>query len=281
MNSRSGIWNLKQSRDALAAASYGKIPQIDTITGIPILKGDDGGLITIAGLRFGTIQGRVVFTSGATVAVVTATPNAEENLIENVPVPTSITALADGATVNIKFVTGEIESNSFAVTVSNPTLGAAYGGGFYSGTIDIGGGTCYLLIVAPNATGCTATAWKTTNTATSGTASCVNGFTNTYPALNNVVHPAGNFTATRTIGGFTDWYLGAVIEMMNLYSNKSSLPAGEGWSTVRSYWTSTEFSAGGACFINMQTGVPAYYDAKTYYFSATRRARAIRRVPKP
>jgi hypothetical protein len=82
---------------------------------------------------------------------------------------------------------------SFAPT----TLGQSFEGGFYMGTI-AAAGTTYYLLVAPNATGCACCQWKTSNTSTSGTCSLVDGYANTYPALENSTHPAGNWTATST-----------------------------------------------------------------------------------
>jgi len=64
--------------------------------------------------------------------------------------------------------------------------------------------------------------------------------------MENTSHPAGNFTATRTIGGFSDWYLPAVEELQVFYDNGASttapgdpLPSGEDFAGA-SYWSSTE-----------------------------------------
>lgn len=123
------------------------------------------------------------------------------------------------------------------------SLGQSYCGGYYTGTI-CAASTCYYLIVAPNASGCAWCQWKTTwslsgvcNNADQG----VNGFNNTYSHLANAAHPAGNFTATRTIGGYTDWYLPAASELtvMQGLSARCSMPPGEGY-TSNYYWSSTE-----------------------------------------
>jgi hypothetical protein len=156
-------------------------------------------------------------------------------------------------------------------------LGDAACGGFYIGTI-CAASTCYYLIVAPNSTGCACCTWKTTRTTTSGTTSCVDGYNNTYGPMDNADHPAGNWTATRTINGFSDWYLPARDELNQLYVNdggatNTNLPAGEGFAAVN-YWSSTENSATGACCQNFGNGIQ-YNCYKTFI----NRVRAVRREP--
>jgi len=157
-------------------------------------------------------------------------------------------------------------------------LGNAVGGGFYMGTI-CAAGTCYNLIVAPNATGCASCQWKTSNTSTSGTCSGDDGYANTYPALENSTHPAGNWTATRTIDGFSDWYLPAIDELEVFYNNGGGngagdpLPSGEDFATG-CYWSSTEASSNRACFLLFSNG--NRYDS---FKDTTLRVRAVRRVP--
>jgi len=154
------------------------------------------------------------------------------------------------------------------------TLGQSYQGGYYTGVINIGGGVCYYLIVAPNATGCAASCqWKTTRTTTSGTDSCVNGYTNTYGPMDNATHPAGNWTATRTISGYSDWYLPARDELNIMYTNKGSMPAGEGFAAA-GYWSSTEFNAGCACCQTLSNGT-----ISLNYKTSAFRVRAVRRSP--
>jgi len=157
-------------------------------------------------------------------------------------------------------------------------LGDSYQGGFYMGTI-AAAGTTYYLVVAPNATGCTECKWKTSNTSTSGTCSLVDGYANTYPALENSTHPAGNWTATRTIGGFSDWYLPAIDELDVFYNNGGGdgagdpLPSGEDFDISR-YWSSTESGYGFACGLNFYSGSRNGSDK-----DSTSKVRAVRRVP--
>jgi hypothetical protein len=161
--------------------------------------------------------------------------------------------------------------------LAGAVFGDAACGGFYIGTI-CAASTCYAIIVAPNATGCADCQWKTTRTATSGTTSCVDGFNNTYGPMDNADHPAGNWTATRTINGFSDWYLPARDELSQLYTNdggptNTTLPAGEGFAAVL-YWSSTEGSATGACSQSFDDG-----NIGSTIKTGSARVRAVRREP--
>jgi len=178
---------------------------------------------------------------------------------------------------------GASEYREVKVTVDAPfaptTLGEAGGGGFYMGTI-AAAGTTYYLVVAPNATGCACCAWKTSKTATSGTCSLDDGYANTYPPMENTSHPAGNWTATRTIDGFSDWYLPAIDELEVFYNNGGGagsgdpLPSGEDFFTDR-YWSSTEINSDNACVFKFNNGLR--YTG--YFKDSPNRVRAVRRVP--
>jgi hypothetical protein len=174
---------------------------------------------------------------------------------------------------------GSTTANTLATfdELAGAVFGDAACGGFYIGTI-CAASTCYALIVAPNATGCACCQWKTTNTATSGTTSCVDGRSNTYGPMNNADHPAGNWTATRTINGFSDWYLPARDELNQLYVNdggatNTNLPAGEGFA-AGNYWSSTELSASFVSSQNFTNG-----NQGSAIRTGILRVRAVRREP--
>lgn len=163
------------------------------------------------------------------------------------------------------------------------TLGESFGGGFYTGTINIGGGVCYYLIVAPNSSGCASCQWKTTRTFSGGNCEC-DGFLNTYTDLTSpgqdTLHPAANWTATRTIGSFSDWYLPAINELNVLYTNKNCMPAGENYSYAW-YWSSTQCGPSGQFFaraILMGVG-PGEGFVQCGYKNASNPTRAVRRIP--
>jgi uncharacterized delta-60 repeat protein len=158
------------------------------------------------------------------------------------------------------------------------TLGQSYGGGIYMGTV-AAAGTCYYLIVAPNATGCAQCQWKTTATATAGTDSDTDGYANTYGPMDNSDHPAGNWCATRTINGFSDWYLPAIEELETFYDNgatgadESVIGSGEAFAHSF-YWSSTESNASYVCTLSFTNGGRAGR-GKT----CCCRVRAVRREP--
>lgn len=194
--------------------------------------------------------------------------------------------------VRIRDVDTDGNTSEFSDEVSFSTpdpltvLGAPTSGGFYMGTITAAS-TCYYLIVAPNATGCACCVHKLGNPAssTSGACSRVDGFANTYPAQANSTHPAGNWTATRTIGGFSDWYLPAIEELEVFYNNGAGagtgdpLPAGEDYpfgTNQDNAWASTQS--------------PTFCDAYAFRFEsgeetssrtkiACQISRAVRRIP--
>ena len=139
MPTQSGIWNLKQVRDAIAGASYAQQPLIDGITG------NIGGAqttLTISGVAFGLPQGTVRFTSGATIAEVSVTPVSDVSMTVNVP--QAIYDLALNSTVGIKFITGlGVQSNTFNKTVTQfgaDILVIAGGGSGGRGYVGGGGG---------------------------------------------------------------------------------------------------------------------------------------------
>jgi hypothetical protein len=59
-------------------------------------------------------------------------------------------------------------------------------------------------------------AWKSANTASTGTTSVFDGWANS-EAMNNASHPAAQFCRTLNIGGYDDWYLPATQEWDVLY----------------------------------------------------------------
>jgi len=179
---------------------------------------------------------------------------------------------------------GASQYREVAITTFDPaddfigtSLGDPVQGGFYMGTI-AAAGTTYYLVVAPNATGCACCQWKTSKTSTPGTCSLDDGYANTYPALENSTHPAGNWTATRTIGGFSDWYLPAIDELEVFYNNGGGsgdpLPSGEDFATSPGYWSSTESGSSFGCFLYFLTCNLGSQD-KDYTYEV----RAVRRVP--
>lgn len=146
------------------------------------------------------------------------------------------------------------------------TLGQCYCGGYYTGCL------CgYYLILSPNASGCACCCWGPATT--TGAISTTDGYYNTRTKLNSATYPAAYFTATRTINGYSDWYLPAKDELTVLYNNRASMPSGQGYADYR-YWSSTESAAKYAWYRSFSNGVLCD-DYKYIRY----RVRAIRRVP--
>lgn len=166
--------------------------------------------------------------------------------------------------------------------VGPPSIGDVFGGGYYTGAVSSPAN--YRLVVAPNATGCAQCPYKTENNVTPGALSVNDGYDNTEFLIGNATHPAANFTATRSINGFSDWYLPARNELNLLYVNKGSMPAGEGYATAFNlHWSSTTHNnpapfccnyAFGQCFL---TG--AQFNYTPLFKRSEVKVRAIRRVP--
>lgn len=195
------------------------------------------------------------------------------------------------------------------------TIGEAYGGGYYAGKISTtaNGVATHYLIVAPKATGYSATlSWQNNYTTSYNQTSLIEGPTNTSYLATNGVHDAASFCENLTIGGYSDWYLPAESEMITLYyflkpdtianntsagSNEfavspqpintnftSGSPSQTSATDFQSgnseafvggyYWTSTEVSASGARAVSWDQGGRTISSLKTDAI----KVRAVRRV---
>lgn len=87
--------------------------------------------------------------------------------------------------------------------------GIPFAGGFYAGGNIVIDGLTYALVVSPKSTGDTVLRWKTTNTVTPGTTSLNDGPANTDAMIVSGAssHPAAQFCANLSIGGYDDWHM--------------------------------------------------------------------------
>jgi hypothetical protein len=101
-----------------------------------------------------------------------------------------------------------------------PTIGAALGGGFFAGQISTSGNgvATHNLVIGPVASAESVKQWKIVNTSTAGTSSTIDGPTNS-SNMNDATHPAAQFCEGLTIGGFSDWYMPASLELEICYYN--------------------------------------------------------------
>ena len=100
-----------------------------------------------------------------------------------------------------------------------PTIGSAYGGGFFAGQISTAGnGTAdYNLVVGPLSTAVSSLRYKTTLSGGDPTSE-IDGPANS-TTMNDAAHPAAQFCKGLTIGGFSDWYMPARNELEVCYYN--------------------------------------------------------------
>jgi hypothetical protein len=190
-------------------------------------------------------------------------------------------------------------------------IGQAYQGGYYAGQISTAGNGVadFNLVAGPLSTAQSSLQWKTSDTSTSGTSSNINGPANS-AAMNDANHPAAQFCEGLSIGGYSDWYMPARLELdvcyfglkptttsnntgagVNAYSvptrtspyttgtpaqtSAASFQSGgsEAFASSGTYWTSTENSASYAWYTFFSNGYQ-YRRGKT----GSRNVRAIRRV---
>jgi hypothetical protein len=118
------------------------------------------------------------------------------------------------------------------VKVSTPALGAAFGGGFYAGQINLSG-TIFALIVAPKEVGeVSEKAWHKDEVAVDGAKSYFDGLANT-----NAMLEAGSDLAKWArdlrISDNDDWYIPSQDELEILYRNLKPSTR-ENWCYARS-----------------------------------------------
>jgi hypothetical protein len=193
-------------------------------------------------------------------------------------------------------------------------IGAAYGGGFFAGQINVSG-TKYNLVVAPKSTGDDPNrVWGPMGVITGYTSDIDGPVNSAGESALGASYQAARFCENLTIGGYTDWYLPSLNELEVLYyflkpdtsanatsygSNANAVSpepistnytvgspaqtsAGIGFRTGETnafssgyYWTSTEYSNNFARVQDFTNGTQASFGSKdTTYFNT----RAIRRV---
>lgn len=102
-------------------------------------------------------------------------------------------------------------------------IGSAYEGGFYAGQIGVSSVATHYLVIGPKASAQgSSKQFKSTNTATPGADSDINGPQNTADMVADgsaAVYSAAHFCNDLVIGGFSDWYLPAKNELEVCYYN--------------------------------------------------------------
>lgn len=153
-----------------------------------------------------------------------------------------------------------------------PEIGYFYQGGYFAGYIShtADGIATHGLIVAPKASGYNGLStlqWKTSTSATSGTYSTYDGAANT-ANMTNTSHPAANYCAGLSIGGYSDWYLPARYELgiayYNLKPTTTSNTTGDGDNDYAVPPRSSDYTTGDPA----QTSVAAFQSGGAEAFVA-------------
>ena len=202
----------------------------------------------------------------------------------------ALTAYTFTVTATNSAGTSSASGSSNSITTASPTIGAAFGGGYYAGQIGVSGTATHYLVVGPVASAQSNKLWKTSGTSTSGTSSVIDGPTNS-ANMNDASHPAAQFCEAVSTGGYSDWYMPAKNELEICYFNlkpstDANAVAGDGGTNANAvparttvYWvsglpaqtTATIFRTGNAEAFAISGGLP---NAGTYWnsteYNATR-----------
>ena len=183
----------------------------------------------------------------------------------------------------------EFQMNAIPPDTTIPSIGEAFGGGFYAGDFMLNGHR-HALIISPKAVGQSANkmTWGPYDDMTPGARSLDDGLANS-ESMRDESHPAAQFCRSLSIDGFDDWYLPSLDEMTLLRRNLMPRAGGnpeqttaaafqedgsEAFDTGGWYWSSTEYSSGYAWVQNFLNG---YQDLTVK--GAACRVRAVRKCP--
>lgn len=158
-----------------------------------------------------------------------------------------------------------------------PTIGAAYGGGFFAGQINVLG-VVYNLVVAPKASGENSSRTWGPYGGFAGTSSDIDGPTNSsVEAALGASYQAATFCEGLTIGGFSDWYLPARNELEVLYyflkptTTANNTSSGSNANAVSPEPVSTNYSSGSpaqtSAGIGFRTGETNAFASAGYWSS--------------
>jgi len=141
-------------------------------------------------------------------------------------------------------------------------IGTFLEGGYFAGYISqtADSNATHGLIVAPAASGYNGKSplqWKTSSTTSLGTDSEYDGAVNT-ANMANADHPAANYCAGLSIGGYSDWYLPARYELEIAYYNLKPTTASNNTSSGATAYAVPQRNASYTAGDPAQTSVAAF-----------------------
>ena len=304
-----GIWTLDQAQNYIKQGIWPRSPGAPTIGTATATSSSTATVAYTAPTDLGA--GSITYTATSSPGGLTGS-GASPITVAGLNAATSYTFTVRAATPG---GTGPARATSNSITTPAPTIGEAYGGGFYAGQIGVSGVATHYLVVGPVASAQNASKqWKNGNTATAGATSVIDGPQNTADMVadgSSGVYPAAHFCNDLVIAGFSDWYMPATNELEVCYFNlkpstgsnntssginPNAVPARASNYTnspqVPAQTSATDFKDTGAedFSINVYWSSTEYNDSfanfqnfangnQSYYFKTTSaRVRAIRRV---
>jgi hypothetical protein len=140
--------------------------------------------------------------------------------------PVTVSGLSNGTAYTFKVLATNAYGQSVLSSASNSVtpsslpaaIGAAFGGGYFAGQISTAGNGIadFNLVVGPVASA-ESSLFFNTGTGNDPT-DVIDGPANS-ATMNNASHPAAQFCESRTIGGYSDWYMPAKNELEVCYYN--------------------------------------------------------------
>lgn len=157
------------------------------------------------------------------------------------------------------------------------TIGTAAEGGFFGGLFSstANGVATHALIVAPAATGASGTGYTITTMlnyqnprTVTGATSLFDGYANTYSYLAGSDSQAADFCSGLTIGGHTDWYLPAYLELDIVYFHLKPTTTSNNTATGTNAYSVPTRSSNYTSGAPAQTTVTAFQSGNSEAFQA-------------
>jgi hypothetical protein len=214
-----GIWTLEQ---ALQFKKQGVWPPL--VPGAPTI-----GTATQTGSTTATVAFTAPASNGGSVITSYTATSSPDGITGTLSQAGSGTITVTGLSPSTSYTftvtatnaigTSAASAASNSITTALPTVGSAFGGGFFAGQISTAGNSVadYNLVVGPLASAQSELQFRTTNTGGDPT-SVIDGPTNS-ATMNNAAHPAAQFCEGLNVGGQTDWYMPAKNELEVCYYN--------------------------------------------------------------